>query len=132
MATEENVLWVVAETEEVVEEEIGIEGERGGTRDIGGGFGLPERMGQLTEARRTVTRRQRVPLDAQALRDQMTHMLAIMQDIFNQADAQTGLRLDEVELSVEINKEGQVSIVGNGGKLGNTGGMTLKFSRPQK
>jgi hypothetical protein len=42
----------------------------------------------------------------------------------------TGLQLDEVELSVEINAEGQLSIVGKGGKLGNSGGMTLKFMRP--
>jgi hypothetical protein len=42
---------------------------------------------------------------------------------FSQADASTGLRLDEVELSVEISAEGQLSIVGNGGKLGNTGGI---------
>lgn len=126
---EENVLWVVAETEEVVEEEIDIEGERGGTQDIGGGFGLPETTERITEAVRTVTRRKRVSLDAQALKVQVESMLAIMNDVFTQADAHTGLRLDEVELSVEINVEGQLSIVGNGGKLGNTGGMKLKFSR---
>jgi hypothetical protein len=126
---EENVLWVVAETEEVMEEEIDIEGERGGTRDIGGGFGLPDTTERITEAVRTVTRRKRVSLDAQALKAQVESMLAIMNDVFTQADAHTGLRLDEVELSVEINAEGQLSIVGNGGKLGNTGGMKLKFSR---
>ncbi|MEO1148611.1 MAG: hypothetical protein AAFY26_23830 [Cyanobacteria bacterium J06638_22] len=126
---EANVLWVVAETEEVVEEEIGLEGERGGTRDIGGGFGLPDTTERITEAVRTVTRRKRVSLDAQALKAQVESMLAIMNDVFTQADAHTGLRLDEVELSVEINAEGQLSIVGNGGKLGNTGGLKLKFSR---
>ena len=57
-------------------------------------------------------------------------MLAIVNDLFSQADASTGLRLDEVELSVEISAEGQLSIVGNGGKLGNTGGIKLKFTRP--
>ncbi|MEO1209617.1 MAG: hypothetical protein AAFX78_08755 [Cyanobacteria bacterium J06638_20] len=126
---EANVLWVVAETEEMVEEAIDIEGERGGTRDIGGGFGLPNTTEHITEAVRTVTRRRRVSLDAQALKAQVESMLAIMNDVFTQADAQTGLRLDEVELSVEINAEGQLSIVGNGGKLGNTGGMKLKFTR---
>ena len=60
----------------------------------------------------------------------MESMLAIVNDLFSQADTTTGLRLDEVELSVEINAEGQLSIVGNGGKLGNTGGITLKFTRP--
>ncbi|MGF1535108.1 MAG: hypothetical protein ACFB4J_01310 [Elainellaceae cyanobacterium] len=37
-----------------------------------------------------------------------------------------------VELSVEINGEGQVNIVGNGGKIANTGGITLKFTRCPK
>ena len=37
--------------------------------------------------------------------------------------------LDEVELSVEINGEGQVSLFGVGGKAGGKGGMTFKFKR---
>ena len=123
---EDNVLWVVAETE-VVEEQVEVDGERDGTRDIGGGFGEPP----AARIVRAVTQRKRVSLDAQALKVQVENMLAIMNDVFNQADAQTGLRLDEVELSVEINAEGQLSIVGNGGKLGNTGGMKLKFTRPK-
>jgi len=129
---EENVLWFVAETEEVVEEAIEVEGERDATRDIGGGFGRPGTTERITEAVRTVTRRKRVSLDAQALKAQVESMLAIMNDVFTQANAHTGLRLDEVELSVEINAEGQLSIVGNGGKLGNTGGMKLKFTRPRE
>ncbi|MEL6249516.1 MAG: hypothetical protein AAFR15_16080, partial [Cyanobacteria bacterium J06627_15] len=77
-------------------------------------------------------RRKRVPLDAQALKTQMQGMLAIVNDLFDQAQPSDGLQLNEVELSVEINAEGQVSLVGNGGKLGNTGGITLKFTRPDK
>ena len=42
------------------------------------------------------------------------------------------MQLNEVTLSVEINGEGQVSLVGTGGKLGNKGGITLKFTRPSK
>jgi len=37
--------------------------------------------------------------------------------------------LDEVELSVEINAQGQVSIMGNGGSLSDKGGIKLKFKR---
>ncbi|MGB3614688.1 MAG: hypothetical protein WBA10_12920 [Elainellaceae cyanobacterium] len=92
--------------------------------DIGGGFGSPaaEQITQLV--------RKRVPLDAAALKTQMNGLLSVVGDIFVQADAQTGMQLSEVELSVEINGEGKVSIVGNGGKIGNTGGITLKFTRP--
>ena len=121
---DDNVLWIVTETEDV-EETVEVEGRRSST-DRGGGFGAPETL----ETTRTVTRRKRVSLDAQALKTQMESMLAIVNDLFSQADASTGLRLDEVELSVEISAEGQLSIVGNGGKLGNTGGIKLKFTRP--
>jgi hypothetical protein len=120
----DNQLWIVTETEDV-EETVEIEGRRSST-DRGGGFGTPETI----ETTRTVTRRKRVSLDAQALKTQMESMLAIVNDLFSQADASTGLRLDEVELSVEISAEGQLSIIGNGGKLGNTGGIKLKFTRP--
>jgi hypothetical protein len=120
-----NQLWIITEIE-TVEETVEVEGRRS-SADRGGGFGPHDTL----ETTRTLTRRQRVSLDAQALKTQMESMLAIVNDLFSQADAQTGLRLDEVELSVEINAEGQISIVGNGGKLGNTGGIKLKFTRPQ-
>ncbi|TVQ19203.1 MAG: hypothetical protein EA367_12310, partial [Leptolyngbya sp. DLM2.Bin15] len=68
--------------------------------------------------------------DAQLVKTQMESMLAIVNDLFSQAETTTGLRLDEVELSVDISAEGQISIVGNGGKLGNSGGIKLKFTRP--
>ncbi|MBW4654136.1 MAG: hypothetical protein KME20_14025 [Kaiparowitsia implicata GSE-PSE-MK54-09C] len=123
--SEDHQLWIVADTEEV-EEIVEIEGRRSST-DRGGGFGLPDTV----ETVRTVARRKRVSLDAQALKTQMESMLAIVNDLFGQADAAAaGLRLDEVELSVEINTEGHLSIVGNGGKLGNSGGIKLKFTRP--
>lgn len=121
----DNQLWIIAETEEI-EETVEIEGRRSST-DRGGGFGTPDTIETTT----SVTRRKRVSLDAQALKTQMESMLAIVNDLFSQADDSTGLRLDEVELSVEISAEGQLSIVGNGGKLGNTGGIKLKFTRPQ-
>ena len=42
---------------------------------------------------------------------------------------QKRLRLNEVSLTVEINAEGGLSILGTGGKLGGKGGMTLKFTK---
>lgn len=122
--TDDNTLWIVAQTEEP-EADIDIEGRRSG-QDVGGGFS-PSRT---IDAVRTVVKRQRVSLDANALKTQMEGLLAIINSLFDQATTQTGLQLNEVELSVEINAEGQVSLVGNGVKLGNTGGITLKFVRP--
>ena len=122
--TDNAELWVVVETE-AVGEVIEVEGTRS-RPDTGSGFSVPDTLEKI----RTVTQRKRVSLDAQALKAQMESMLAIVNDLFSQADTQTDLRLEEVELSVEINAEGQISLVGNGGKLGNTGGIKLKFTRP--
>jgi hypothetical protein len=123
--SDNNTLWFVVETEEG-EETVEIEGRRS-NEDVGGGFGEPK----VVETVKTLAKRKRISLDAQALKAQIGSMLAIMDDVFSEANARTGLQLDEVELSVEINAEGQLSIMGNGGKLGNTGGMTLKFTRPR-
>lgn len=120
-------LWIIAEIEQTTETTI-VEGTRDG-RDTGGGFGRPDRT-SITEEVTTIVKRKRVPLDAKALKTQMDGLLAVVGDLFSQADQQTGMKLNEVELSVEINAEGQLSLVGNGGKLGSTGGITLKFVRP--
>jgi hypothetical protein len=126
--TQASQLWIVAETEEFTETTVVEEttGTRGGS-DTGGGFGtLESTLESITKG----FKRKRVPIDALALKAQMDGLLNVVGELFDQADQQTGMKLSEVELSVEINAEGQVSLVGNGGKLGNTGGITLKFIRP--
>lgn len=114
-------LWLVTEVETTETVEV-RRGERG-SDDIGGGFGLP----RVTEQIKIV--RQRVPLDAVALKTQMSGLLQVVSDVFEQATQQRELLLDEVELSVEINAQGQVSIMGNGGSLSNKGAIKLKFKR---
>lgn len=114
-------LWLVTEVETTETVEV-RRGERG-SDDIGGGFGLP----RVTEQIKVV--RQRVPLDAVALKTQMSGLLQVVSDVFEQATQQRELLLDEVELSVEINAQGQVSIMGNGGSLSNKGAIKLKFKR---
>ncbi len=74
--------------------------------------------------------RKRVPLDAIALKSQMKGLLKVVGDLFEQAEQQpSDMVLDEMKLVVEINAEGQVSIMGNGGKLGDRGTIELKFKR---
>ncbi|MGB3292503.1 MAG: hypothetical protein WBB01_05825 [Phormidesmis sp.] len=123
--TDENTLWIVADAE-VVEETVEIDGRRSGG-DTGGGFGPPRRV---FEAEKTVGRRSRLPISADKVKAQMQSMIAIVNDLFDQATPRPGLRLNEVELSVEINAEGKVSLIGSGGKFGSKGGITLKFVRP--
>ncbi|MGL5083150.1 MAG: Pepco domain-containing protein [Microcoleaceae cyanobacterium] len=92
------------------------------TFDTGGGFGtVAEQVGGLFK--------RRVPVDALALKSQMNGLLNVVGDLFDEAEQQTGMQLTEVTLSVEINGEGKVSLVGTGGTLGNKGGITLKFTR---
>ncbi|WP_299409748.1 hypothetical protein [Acaryochloris sp. IP29b_bin.148] len=115
-------LWVVAEAEAAVEP---------GSRDSGyTGPTFRDGVDRATEKLLSITRK-RVPVDVALLRKQMNNMMQVVDEQFIQSEIQTQMQLEEVELKVEINAEGQLSLVGNGGKLGNTGGITLKFSRPK-
>jgi hypothetical protein len=122
MPDEAAQLWIVTEVETIETTEV----TRGGrsSEDIGGGFGQP----RVTEQVKTIVR-QRVPLDAVALKTQMHGLLQVVGEVFDQATQQSDLHLDEVELSVEINAQGQVSILGNGGSLNDKGAIKLKFKR---
>lgn len=117
-------LWVVAEAEDEVPAETG---SRDGVY-TGPSFG--DTVDRTTRKLISMTRK-RVPVDVALLRKQMNSMMKVVDELFIQSEIQTKMQLDEVELKVEINAEGQLSLVGNGGKLGNTGGITLKFSRPK-
>lgn len=118
--SDELQLWVIAE--DTVPVEI-VSGARE-SDDIGGGFGT----GAVIEKIMAVARK-RVPLDAVLLKSQMSGMLKVVGDLFDQATIQQGMELSEVELTVAINADCSVSLVGTGGKLGNTGGIKLKFTR---
>jgi hypothetical protein len=64
------------------------------------------------------------------LKGEMKGFLKAMREMLDEADPpESKIRLDEVELSVEINGEGQVSLLGTGGKAGGKGTMTFKFKR---
>ncbi len=118
--SDQETLWIVVE--EPIVEQKPVKGARESV-DVGGTFdNVPEKITNIF--------RQRVPVDAAALKSQMSGLLKVVGGLFEEAEQQTGMQLNEVTLSVEINGEGQVSLVGTGGKLGNKGGITLKFTRP--
>ncbi|MEO1590871.1 MAG: hypothetical protein AAFU71_06225 [Cyanobacteria bacterium J06632_22] len=130
MSTEPE-LSIIVEVEDTEETPEPIEGQRGGRTPKGGGWGDDTRRGPA-DILPPKPRKQRVSIDAKLIKSQMQSMMGIIQDLFEQAQNSQDLPLNEVELSVEINAEGQVSLIGNGGKLGNTGAITLKFKRPEK
>lgn len=91
--------------------------------DIGGRLGEQERSPEVAATERS-------QVDVSKLKLEMKGFLKAMREMLDEADPPSAkIRLDEVELSVEINGEGQVSLFGVGGKAGGKGAMTFKFKR---
>lgn len=121
--TDENQIYVIVETLEPEETTV-VEGTRSGGRDTGPGWDAAEIV-------RTIQQR-RVAVNTDKLKTEMKKLIAVVDDVFEQAEpaqAKTGLKLEEVTLSVAVNAEGQLSILGTGGKFGASGGITLKFAK---
>lgn len=76
-----------------------------------------------------------VRVSTQKLEAEMSQFLQMVNGVFSRAEKQvnlqSGLKLDEIELSVEINGEGEVKLLGTGGKVGTKGGITLRFKRTE-
>lgn len=72
-----------------------------------------------------------VPVKTEKLEQGMAEFLSAMGRVVTQAQQSAGelggMALDEIEISVEVNTEGQFSLLGSGGKVGGKGAMTLKF-----
>jgi hypothetical protein len=75
--------------------------------------------------------RRGVPVAAAKLEQGMSEFVEIIGRVLSHTRESTkelaGMTLDEIELSVEVNGEGQLSLLGMGGKAGAKGAMTLKF-----
>lgn len=87
--------------------------------DIGGGFG-PRPDGAAFRL---------VRVGAEGLRAQVGNLLDVVAYVFDQASEQSAVSLEQIELSIEISSEGQVSIMGTGGKAGSRGAIKLVFKR---
>ena len=114
-------IWIItgeAETKETPS------GARDGSQDTGGLLAY----GTIEETEVVAPERKQVEVDK--LKREIKGFLQAMREMLDEADRpDSKMRLDEVELSVEINGEGQVSLFGVGGKAGGKGGMTFKFKR---
>ena len=117
----ETGLWFVTEVETSETVEV-IEGGRS-SEDVGGGFG----SSAVQAVRKSLT--QRVQISADELKQQIGNLVAIVGEVFDQSQVETGLLLEQVELSIEISSQGQISILGTGGKLEGKGGIKLSFKR---
>ena len=57
-------------------------------------------------------------IKAETLKREMSEFLDAMQDVLEQAEQpRSQMRLEEIEISIEINGEGKVSLLGTGGKV---------------
>jgi len=84
------------------------------------------------EVRQRLSRLKEVKLPISQLEQNMTQFLRLIGRLFKQVDqeigSESGMKLDEVELSVEISGEGEVKLVA-GGKAAGKGAIKLKFKR---
>ncbi|RZM76063.1 Pepco domain-containing protein [Leptolyngbya iicbica] len=84
------------------------------------------------DAQNVVRRLREVKLPTDLLEQNMLTFLQMVGGMFTKVDtaigAEADLKLDEVELSVEISTEGEVKLVA-GGKAAGKGAITLKFKR---
>lgn len=72
-----------------------------------------------------------IPVSAAKLEQGMIDFLQTMGRVIKSAQQRAtelgGMELNEIELSVEVNGEGQLSLLGSGTKVGGSGAMTLRF-----
>lgn len=112
-------IWIITGESYVRETPTGARS----SSDIGGRLGEKEKSPEVAATERS-------QVDVSKLKLEMQGFLKAMREMLDEADPPSAkIRLDEVELSVEINGEGQVSLFGVGGKAGGKGAMTFKFKR---
>ncbi|MDJ0898003.1 MAG: hypothetical protein QNJ55_04270 [Xenococcus sp. MO_188.B8] len=124
MSKEKGIWLITEETEEAVAEEP-VRGGKGG-RDTGAEYNDPYAD---TEKIKKIHRK-RTRLKSEDLKNNMSEFLEVVEETFEKAEKPSSrMRLEELELAVEINGEAEVSLLGNGGKAGAKGAIILKFKR---
>ena len=122
-------LWSI--TEEVADTSMTTMDGARSSRDIGGKL-----KSKTTEEQIIVTKEKdkvvitRHKVEVTKLKQEMRGFIQAMRECLDEADTDDSkIRLDEVEVSVEVNGEGQLSLFGTGGKVGGKGSLTFKFKR---
>ena len=115
-----DVVWIV--TDEAVEAEV-----------VTGGRNSLSKKNQYehVDSQPVKSVRRGVPVSAEKLEQGMVDFVGVVGKVLQQTKQRTGeltgMELDEIEVQVEVNGEGQLSLLGSGGKMGMKGSMTLKF-----
>ena len=81
----------------------------------------------------STTQRSGIPVSATKLEEGIADFLKTIGRVIKNAQQRAqelgGMELDEIELSVEVNGEGQLSLLGTGTKVGGSGAITLHFRK---
>ena len=94
------------------------------TKDTGADYSQPSKESK--------NGRNRTRVKAEDLKQNMSEFLEVVEEAFEQTEKpKSKMQLEELELSVEINGSGQVSLLGTGGQAGAKGGIKLKFKRKE-
>ncbi len=127
-------IWIITEepSETSTTDETPVGGATRSSGDVGGLLGSKETIEEIVvrkgQEELVIVKRQ---VEVTKLQKEMRGFIQAMQQMLDEAEPPNSkMRLDEVELSVEINGEGNIGLMGIGGaKAGGKGGMTLKFKR---
>ncbi|MBE8990048.1 hypothetical protein [Nostoc sp. LEGE 12450] len=97
---------------------------------------VTEDIAQATDTQRSyreIAQERGVKVSISELEKNMSRFLESVGRLFCQAEQQTvyssRMKLDAIVLSVEISAEGEVKLIGTGGKAGGKGAITLQFKR---
>ncbi len=125
MSDEKGIWLITEEIDESVEEKEPVRGGKWG-RNTGAEYNDP----YADAAKIKKTHRKRTRLKSEALKKNMSDFLEVVEETFEKAEKPSSkIRLEELELAVEINGEAEISLLGNGGKAGAKGAIILKFKR---
>ncbi|NEQ70370.1 MAG: hypothetical protein F6K21_33735 [Symploca sp. SIO2D2] len=121
LETDNETIWVITADTPLT----GDDGEKGNSSEN------PYRKSPVAAKRASQGSR----ISVQKLEAEMSKFLQSVGGLFNRAqkqvNQQSGFKLDEIQLSVEISGEGEVKLLGTGGKAGTKGAITLKFKRAE-
>jgi len=133
-------IWIITQEpfestpDETTHDETPIGGVPRGSGDTGSLIGGTETTEEIAISKRqgelVIVKRQ---VEVTKLQKEMRGFIQAMRQMLDEAESPNSkMQLDEVELSVEINGEGNIGLMGIGGaKAGGKGGMTFKFKRKQ-
>ncbi len=92
------------------------------SQDTGASYGSKPKKANTQKVREFVS--------AQVLKSQISGFLNVIEEVFsNNLKAASEMELDEISFSLDIDANGQVSLMGNGVEVGATGGIQVTFKR---